>query len=166
MHGFKKLLCSALPYAIGACIPVGVFIYLILTSPSNPEPSGPRWECRSRLERLAEALSAYAEQHGQFPDHLSDIAHAQFGVSSDDLVCPDPESSRAVPYVYVGAGEKPSSGRETVILYEPPGHHGKDGGHLMFADGWVSFMNGSAYRDTVEKSPVTRVPDTALRQPD
>jgi prepilin-type processing-associated H-X9-DG protein len=43
-------------------------------------------------------------------------------------------------YVYLGAGMNSTVGAETIVLYEKPGAHGKQGMNMLFGDGHVEFQ--------------------------
>jgi hypothetical protein len=120
-------------------------------------------KCGSNFRQIGQSLAEYTQAFGgRYPDYIEQILWQD--VWSDLLTCPSSEEIAArgntpaevmakiaserghVSYTYIGRGLTSNVAPETVLLFEPLGHHPPkeghkiDGGHVLFADGKVVYV--------------------------
>ncbi len=147
--------------AVGLVL-MGCMISILLPSLNRARQMANTIKCQSNVRIIGQALQVYASQNrGAYPDTLAPLL-ADGTLSADALVCPSSNDTAAagptaqaraanlqtgghLSYVYLGKGMNAhSTASNTVVLYEPPANHGKDGITVLFGDGHVEFVRGSS----------------------
>jgi hypothetical protein len=121
--------------------------------------------CRSQLGAIYPDLKAYADQHGgHFPAKLSDLVRG--GYETQDLfVCPNSDDEYIAlgtpttimaaemddgahrgSYEYYGVNLTKSSPPDSVLIAESPANHAPSGGHVLYLNGNIDFLNPTDLR--------------------
>lgn len=115
-----------------------------------PSERSRRLVCGSNLKGIGTSLQIYQAEHGRLPDAAFRTLVDGGEVTLKQLICPssgktveDIEKDLHACYVLVGENgslwsELPSPA-DTIVAYERE-HHGGEGGHVLYADGRVEFI--------------------------
>lgn len=157
---------------VGALV-ISVMLPSACASPRQAE----RIACAARLRSIGVALNAYVTAHGQYPDNLGQL-YLDGGVQPGDFLCPEcadtpargstPDAVAAdltagghLSYTYVGAGLRPATHPDTVVMFDFPTNHVRDrleGGNVLFADGHLEWYNRAEFRTLVDRAAAGQLP--------
>jgi len=115
--------------------------------------------CRVQLGAIYLDLKAYADHHGgKFPVKLSDLVREGYE-TQDIFVCPNSNDDYIAPgtpaakmaadmdgpdrgsYEYYGGNLTESSQPESVLIAERPENHAPSGGHILYLNGKIVFLD-------------------------
>jgi prepilin-type processing-associated H-X9-DG protein len=134
-----------------------LLVSILLPSLNRARETANRVKCGSNMRQIGMACLLYSnENRGNYPPDLGALIKTQ-DITAHVFVCPtegtDLPPNLAVmkpdevakwvnensDYIYVGGGLKTTAGAETVVLYEKPQAHGRQGMNILYADGHVEF---------------------------
>jgi prepilin-type processing-associated H-X9-DG protein len=133
-----------------------LLLSILLPSLNRARETANRVKCGSNMRQIGMAILLYSnENKGKYPPDQGTIVKTQ-DIVADVFVCPSGNSPQPpkfnnpdaaakwvnehTDYVYLGAGMNSTVGAETIVLYEKPGAHGKQGMNMLFGDGHVEFQ--------------------------
>lgn len=158
-------------WAFVAVLVGSLVISVMLPSRGASRRQAGRIACAAQLRLIGKALKAYVTTHGQYPDNLSQL-YLDGGVQPRDFLCPEcpdtpargstPDAVAAdltagghLSYAYVGAGLRPATHPDTVVMFDFPTNHVRDrleGGNVLFADGHLEWYNRAEFRTLVDRA--------------
>ncbi|MGD1278778.1 MAG: hypothetical protein ABR964_16315 [Tepidisphaeraceae bacterium] len=161
---------------------VVLLVAMILASALLPERGAPGManmiKCAGNLSQIGKAIGLYAADHrNQFPDSFQTLMVCQ-QLDSAVFVCPASSDTPAAgattrataqqlsagghcSYIYLGCGLTVNSATaNTVVAYEPLGHHPHVGINVLFGDGQVEVVTPQAANKIVGAAAAGRLPAT------
>ncbi|HVP13553.1 MAG TPA: DUF4190 domain-containing protein [Phycisphaerae bacterium] len=124
---------------------------------------GTRAMCMENMKSIGQALTAYAQSNGGFPEAGADWQKRLInsgGILPGQLRCPTDESGAACSYIYVPASGVKADPNQ-ILVYESPGNHGGGGGNILYRDGSVRFVKSPQFEKLIQaiKPPEDSAPD-------
>jgi prepilin-type processing-associated H-X9-DG protein len=171
-HPLMPLVAVGLACAIAGSLFWGAAA-IIIPSGGHARPQAQIVKCASNLRQIGLALMQYAESHdGHLPDDMGELVSED--LATEVFVCPNTSDERAdigpttqqtianvaspghLSYIYLGKGKTNAESSDTVLAYEPIGHHppasGVTGGsNVLFGDGHVSFMPTPVMKQMIQQ---------------
>jgi prepilin-type processing-associated H-X9-DG protein len=156
----------------------------IIPSGGYARPPAQVAKCASNLRQIGLALMFYANSHnGHLPDDIGELISED--LATEVFVCPSTSDERAdvgpttqqtaaniaspghLSYIYLGKGKTNAESSDTVLAYEPLGHHppanGVAGGsNVLFGDGRVIFIPTAPMKHLIQQLNAGHNPPRAM----
>lgn len=126
-------------------------LMIIVMIPAFTEARGvfERMPCQMNLSIIASALQTYASEddHGAFPEDINQLI-AKGDITTQQLACPSDVTGQRSYYYVPGYSLESDFGQ--ILMYEDPNVHGGEGGHIMYVDGQVEFVNSPQFEEKID----------------
>ena len=132
-----------------------------------------RVKCGSNMRQIGQGILLYAnENKGKYPPDLGILVKTE-DLTPEVFICPTgnngfPRGANLAiddqvkwvnehsDYIYVGAGMNATAGAETIVLYEKPDAHQRQGMNILYGDGHVEFQMMAAAMQEIERQKANR----------
>ena len=143
-----------------------LLISIMLPSLSRARELSKRLVCGAQLQGIGTAVKVYAmDWEDQFPPDF-DVLVNSGAMLVGQLRCPtcgDVSGDVHVCYEYI-TGQTEGDDPRNVVVYEKPGHHGDEGGNVLFLDGHVDFVRPYSRIEELVAETKRRMAETRERQ--
>lgn len=128
--------------------PVIVFV-MIIPAINAMRDVGEKTFCQSNLQQIGWGIEMYADQDpdGALPDNMGSVVNAGY-MMAFSMQCPAQAQGQQSYYYVPGQSAAEST---AVIMFEDPSNHGGTGGHVLYKDGSVVFIENPKYQEIVDE---------------
>jgi prepilin-type processing-associated H-X9-DG protein len=140
---------------------------------SRARETANRVKCGSNMRQIGQGIMLYAnENKGKYPPDLGILVKTE-DLTPEVFICPT--GGNAFPrganlsiddqvkwvnehsdYIYVGAGMNVTTGAETIVAYEKPDAHSRQGMNILYGDGHVEFQMMASAMQEIERQKANK----------
>lgn len=130
--------------------PLG-YIVIVLPAMRSAQERSIRVVCASNMKGVAISALVHARNHeGYLPSDL-DILINSGDISPKQLQCPcQGNTADSCGYYYV-SGLDVNAPSSWIMIFEAPGNHSEEGGHVVYCDGTVEFLKAEKLKEEVDR---------------
>ncbi|HPF38492.1 MAG TPA: hypothetical protein P5081_14390 [Phycisphaerae bacterium] len=143
-----------------ALVIVSIIAIVLYPSVQRPCQDSPGTRCAVQLREIGQAMYIYAmdDPDEMFPDNLRRVVDAG-DAAPTEFTCPAAPGDHP-SYFYV-PGASMNSAPSIVLMYEDPRNHDGKGGHVLFQDGHILFIEFPEYQEILDSNSGVAVSVTA-----
>ncbi len=135
--------------AIGLIAGPVILFVLIFPAFNAMRDMGEKTFCQSNLQQIGWGIEMYADQDpdGALPENMGSVVNAGY-MMAFSLDCPTQVAGQQ-SYFYVPG--QSSAEPNAVVMFENPSNHGGTGGHVLYKDGSVVFVEDPEFQNIVDQ---------------
>ena len=152
---------------------IALLISILLPSLNRARETANRVKCGSNMRQIGQGIMLYAnENKGKYPPDLGILVKTE-DMTPEVFICPSGNSAfprganlaiddqvkwvnEHSDYIYVGAGMNVTTGAETIVVYEKPDAHSRQGMNILYGDGHVEFQMMAAAMQDIERQKANK----------
>jgi hypothetical protein len=156
----------SVPVLSGGAAAPAMAVSILLPSLSRARELSKRTVCLANLRAIGQGMHSYAQDHDdKFPPDFKALVD-DLEATPKVFICP---SSDAQPgdlsacYAYID-GQSTDGNPRNVLVFEKPGHHGDEGGGVLFVDAHVEFVQPYSRVEELVRETRTRLAEEAAKR--